>query len=354
MNRYLYFVVFIFILYSCVKDKPKGSPDTSPSKDTRKVYIANEGNFGSGNSSLSIIDLKENTIHNNVFQNQNNLELGDVFQSILPVEDKLLLAINNSDKITVINKKDFQLESSIAIHKPRYMLLAEEGKLYVTSIYKPEINIVDLKTYKVSHKIVTDYPNTEGILMHGDYVYACNWDTACNYIYEIDPKSDTIVRRIFISGYAPHSILVDKNNTLWVVAGNIYKKKKATLTQIDLNSGTIIKSFSFQSNTDIIKPVWNPTKDTLYFLSVDYNGTSQQNGVYRMSVSDHTLPDQLFIPSQPLQYFWGLGIDSATNTIYVADPKGFIQQGTIYTYSPNGALLNKYECGIGPGFFYFE
>jgi len=264
------------------------------------------------------------------------------------------MALNNSDKIVVVNKNDYSFIGQIKVNKPRNMLLVNQDKMYVSSLFYPEINIVDPQTFQNLGKIKVDYPNTEGMGMWDSKVYVCNWDTACNYLYEINPQTDKITHRIPLAGFAPQDVLRDKNKNLWVLSGNIYKGKRSTLTQIDPVTRTILKSFTFPEKAEIIKPVFNPGKDTLYFLGVNYDGNTDYNGLYRMSIDATSLPVQLFIAARPLQYYWGLSIDSLTNQIYLGDPKGFIQKGQVRIYNTSGHLLKEFSTNIGPGHFYFE
>lgn len=352
--RRLLFLGFLFFLSACVKDKPDTPDHSGITTGGRKVWIANEGSLGNGNASLSLLFPDKDSIFNNVFRLRNNQNLGDVFQSMAIAGSHLFLAINNSDKIKVIDKNSFKLLGSIDIPKPRCMLLLDSAKMYVSSLFYPEINIVDPQSMQVAGKIVTDFPNTEGLLAFQGKVYACNWDTACSYIYEIDPQTNQITYRIPIAGRAPQQVLADKLGHLWVLAGNVEKQKPSTLTCIDPQSRGIIKSFQFPGQAEIIKPAWNKSRDTLYFLGVNYNGGTSYNGVFRMAISDTALPSKPLIPAQPLQYFWGLGVDSATGNIYVGDPKGFIQAGEVLVYNTSGYLLKRYTVGLGPGFFLFE
>lgn len=351
-KRFSLFLVFLSCA-GCIKDKPQPDKNRPAPADNSFIFIANEGSLGNGNASLSVYDPESGHIFNQIFSEINGQSLGDVFQSISGTGKQLYLAINNSDKIIVMDKASFKLLGTIHVDKPRYMLAVPGGKMYVSSLFYPEINIVNPETFQNLGKITVDYPNTEGMLLLNGKVYACNWDTACNYIYEINPVTDQIMDRISIAGYAPQAVVVDKNNKLWVMAGNVSKNKVASLTQIDPMSHTILKSFTFPQGAEMIKPVFNPGKDTLYFLGVNYNGEADYNGLYRMAITANSLPVVPFIAAQPLQYFWGLGIDPERNQIYLGDPKGFIQQGTVSVYSPEGILLNRFNTGLGPGFFYF-
>lgn len=338
---------------ACVKDKPNPPDYPLPQPTTRMALLANEGAFGNGNAALSVFDFEKDSLYNNVFFEKNQQHLGDVLQSITEIKDYIFLAINNSDKITVISRHDFSFIKNISVRKPRYMLQVNADKLYVTSLYYSEINIIDLNTLEVSGKISTDYPNTEGLILQDGKVYACNWNIACNYIYEIDPEHDHIIGRIPIAGYAPQQIVADREGYLWVLAGNVQQQAPASLSRID-PSGAISRSFIFPSGADIIKPAFNPTRDTLYYIGVNYDGGTENNGIYRMRIDAEHLPQETFIAAQPFQYFWGLGIDSLTGKIFIGDPKGFIQQGSLSIYDATGTRSASYATGIGPGYFYFE
>lgn len=343
-----------FALQSCVKDKPDVPDNGTPSTGGSRLYIACEGALGNGNASLSLYNISKDSIFNNVFEQKNNQQLGDIFQSMLVDGDELYMAINNSDKIVVVNKRDFSHTATIPVNKPRYMLKINEEKIYVSSLYTPEINIINPKTKQVTGSIAIDYPNSEGMALLNGKVYVCNWDTACGYIYEIDAASNQIAARVNIAGRAGQQVLVDKNQKLWVLAGNVYKQKTATLTQVDPATRSIIKSFTFPANADVMKPCWNPGKDTLYFLGVNYSGGTDYNGVYRMSIDAAALPASPFIAAQSLQYYWALGLDPVTNRIYLGDPKGFIQKGNVSVYQTNGQKIKSFDVGLGPGYFLFD
>lgn len=357
MVREVRLIVFVFgflFIASCVRDKPVTPDISNIPNHGEKIWVANEGSLGNGNASLSIIFPGKDSIYNQVFASKNNQVLGDVLQSMALVGNRMFLAVNNSDVIKVIDKNSFQLLGEVPVTKPRYLLPVDSAKMYVSSLFYPEINIINPQSLTVTGSIPTDFPNTEGLLDFGGSVYACNWDTTCNYIYEINPQNDQIAHRIPISGYAPQQVLADKEGKLWVIAGNVEKGKSATITRLDPATRNIIASFHFPQAADILKPCWNAGKDTLYFLGVDYSGGAGYNGVFRMSINAQTAPVLPLIQAKPLQYFWALGIDSSSGKIYVGDPKGFIQKGSILVYNSKGTLLKTYTTGLGPGFFLFE
>jgi hypothetical protein len=140
---------------------------------------------------------------------------------------------------------------------------------------------------------------------------------------------------------------------LWVMAGNVTKGRSATLIRIDPSTGNILKAYTFANGVDPIKPAFNKTRDTLYYIQVKYDGTTNGNGIYRMSILDNELPTVSLIPTLPYQYYYALGIEPGTGYLYVGDPKGFTQKGTVGIYQQDGTLLKTFTTGLGPGQIYF-
>jgi hypothetical protein len=73
-----------------------------------------------------------------------------------------------------------------------------------------------------------------------------------------------------------------------------------------------------------------------------------------MAIHDATLPTRPFVAARGLQYFWGVGVHPQSGYIYVADPKGFTQQGMVRIYRPDGGIVDSFATGVGPGHFFFE
>ncbi|HTN18692.1 MAG TPA: DUF5074 domain-containing protein [Chitinophagaceae bacterium] len=344
----------LVLLASCKKDKPEPGKPVLPGDKTGRVLVVCEGSLGNGNAELSVYYPSSDSVFNDVFKTANGSELGDVFQSITRLGDRYLLCVNNSDKIVVLNRNSWMQERSINIPKPRYLTKVSEQKAYVGSLFSNKLYVLNTTDYTVQKTIDMPYSNVEGILVQGSTAYVCCWDTACNKLYRIDTQSDRITDSVLLSGYAPQSILKDREGTLWVMAGNAYKKKNTSLNRIDASGGKLIRSFAFPAGVEAIKPCLNNNADSLYFLEVNYSGGSISNGVYRMPVGSPELPSTAFITCKANQYFWGLGIDPYSGHIFVGDPKGFVQKGSVSMYSVQGELKKEFNTNLGVGAFYFD
>lgn len=350
----IFFGCSVFLLAACKKDKPATNNKPLPADSTAQVLIACEGSLGNGNASLSVYSTALDSMYNDVFKQANKQDLGDVFQSITQIGNAYFLCINNSDKIVVLQPDNWLMLTSISVPKPRYILPVSANKAYVSSLFSNKLYVLNTASFAIEKTLEMPYINAEQMVLSGAYAYAASWDTASNKIYRIDIATDRITDSITLSGYAPQSIITDKDNKLWVMAGNAYKGKASSLHRIDPATKTILQSYHFPDKVEAIKPVFNPKGDTLYFIEVDYNGGTTNNGIYRMRYDAATLPDKAFISCTAFQYFWALGIDPNSGTIYIGDPKGFIQQGNVLLYRQDGTLLHQHKTGLGPGAFYFK
>ena len=347
------FAIILLFFFSCRKNE-QDKPVAPPANITNKTFVVCEGSYGNGNSALGMYAIDKDSFYEDIFSAVNGGQLGDVFQSMQAIGDFYFLCINNSDKVLVLGKSDYHLVATISIPKPRYILPVSSTKAYVSTLFSNKLYILDLQTLQVTGSIILPNENPEGMLLWQDKAIICTWDTSANKIYYINTATDAIEKEVEIAGRAPHSCVIDKESKLWVASGNVYKGKPAYLTRLEPSTGAVITSFSFPSNADIIKPAMNPAKDSLYFIAVDYNGNTDNNGIYRMNVAAAERPAAPFLAAKKFQYFWGLGIDPETGYIFIGDPKGFVQKGSVYIYRSDRTLLKEFKTGVGPGHFYFD
>lgn len=352
MKKIIGLIVYCGLLQSCEKDKPQPKPNPTE-QEGRKVLIANEGSLGNGNASLSAYNIVEQQIRNNLYLDANQETLGDIFQSISLINNELYLVINNSNKIIVVDPLTYKKTATIEIRQPRHILDLGDGLALVSSFYFSKLYLLNTNSKTIVKETPMPYPHVEGMTTIGNQTYICNWDTACNKVYIYDHLSQQITDSISIAGKAPQSIIADKNNQLWVLAGNKEKNTASTITLLAPSSKQIVRSFSFPASADLIKLTANTAKDELYFLGVNYDFQQSYNGLYKFKITDTAIATTPFITAQSYQYFYGIGIDPKTNNIYLSDPNGFIQKGDVYIFDQNGTGLQQFETELGPSSFYF-
>jgi DNA-binding beta-propeller fold protein YncE len=359
-KSYQALTLILCLVASCVKDKPAATPKPVLS-GSGNVYVVCEGNFGYGDAALFVYEKAKDSVYGDLYKSINGQGLGDVFQSMTKIGDRFFLCVNNSDKVVAINSGDLSFAGGVNIFKPRYVLALSATKAYVTSEYQSKVYVINPQTIQVTDTFSINGKNTEGMCLYGNSAFICAWDTTCNEICKVDIGTNKIIQKIKVAGYAPQEALLDREQMLWVLSGNPNPApappgKGCVLTRIDPSTGDILASYAFPDYAAAIKPVFNPTRDTLYFIEFESNfsGGTANNGIYRIGINDAALPAVPFIAAKGIQYFYGLGIDPATGLIYVGDPKGFGKKGSVYVYRQDGTQVRSFDVGDGPGHFYFD
>ncbi len=339
--------IFVFaslLLFSCVKDKPNDimQPEVSFGNGS-KVFITNEGNFGTNNASVSMYEPGSSQVVNDIYKTQNNnASLGDVCQSMTKINNKYYVVVNNSGKITVVNSSDFKLITNITgLQSPRHILPVTFSKAYVSDLYANAISIIDLNTNTKTGSIPCSGWTEQMVLIYNKAFITNN---NSGYTYVINTITDQITDSIYVGKFGG-SIVMDKNSKIWVLSGgdspNSIVGKLSRINPVTLQ---VELSLPFGSTDSPGNLCINATKDTLYFLNTS---------IYRMEISSNTLPGSAFVTSSA-NTFYGLGVSDKDYSIYVSDAIDYIQKSSIMVYSPNGQLKTSFKAGINASSFYFE
>lgn len=346
-------IIFCLLAFvACKPDKPVVPIPELP-EESNGVFVVCEGSLSYGNAALSLYQEGKEVIAD-VYKAANGSSIGDVLQSVTRMDDRLYLCVNNSDKVLVIGAQDFKLEATISIPKPRYILKISATKAYVSTLFSNKVYVINPSANVVTDTLSLPALNPEEMVLIGAEAYIAAWDTASNEVYVVNTTSNTLARTITVAGKAPQAMRMDQEGKLWILSGNNASGVPAAWSRVDAVTGALLASYHFPAAADPIRPVFNPGGDTLYWISVNQYGGTNENGIYRMPVNATALPATPFIPAVAWQYFWALGIDPVTGLIYVGDPKGFTQKGSVQVYQQDGSEKFSFPVGVGPGSFYFQ
>jgi YVTN family beta-propeller protein len=340
MRRFFFFP--LLLLTACVKDKPQ--PVVNPPVTVaagKKVYIVNEGNFGSGNSSVSLFDPDGGTVVENYYAAQNGNSPGDVAQSMTGGNGKLYVVVNNSGKIVVCDEALKKTGEIGGLSSPRFMLPVSAAKAYVTDFKAGGIHILNLGTATVTGSIACS-GWTERMLTLLGKVYVTNMFS--NYVYVVDPANDVIEDSVFV-GRGCGSIVSDKNDRLWALAsGDAATHSAGRLSCIDPLNKTVLSALEFPAGHSPWNLTINGTKDALFFLDGD---------IYRMLISQEALPSQAFV-AKGARNFYGLGVSPHNNVVYASDALDYTQRSVVYCFDETGKETRSFKAGINAGYFFFE
>jgi DNA-binding beta-propeller fold protein YncE len=341
-----------FAIVAC--DKSDEPQTNIPVNTTEGLYVVNEGNWGSGNATLSYYNPQTREVTNEVFYLSNGMRLGDVAQSMSVSNGVAWVVVNNSNVVYALDaltKKELgRIDAGLV--SPRYVCAVSADKVYISQMYSNKIAVVDAHKYEVTGYIEipgmeAQSGSTEQMVLDGTQLYVSCW-TYQKEILRIDTTTDSLTGRLEV-GIQPSSLVLDKHGKLWTLAdggynGNPLGYEAPQIVRIDAKSLTIEKRYTFSLGDYLSDMCLNATRDTLYWL---------KGGVCRMSVTDETLPLKPFI-SYDGGSLYSITVAPVTNDVYVADAVDYVQQGVVSRYSSNGSLLDEFTVGVCPGAFCWQ
>lgn len=204
------------------------------------VFVINEGNFLSGNSSLSYYNEAECIIdRNNVYTDKNGEMLGDIFQSIFDNGDQLFLVVNNSGKIVVVNKDDLSKQGEINnLGSPRYLesIDGQDGLLYLSDLFSPYVYIVNGNSYTVVDSILVGGGSGQMINTNNKLFIANQFGNSL-FIYDTTTE---IVNAVELEAGVNSMQMSGDAQSVWVLCSGEYNTPGlAKLFQIDVNTEEI-------------------------------------------------------------------------------------------------------------------
>jgi hypothetical protein len=341
------------VVSSCEKEDDEPIDDDTHYENG--VFVVNEGNYGSGNGTISFYSRQTKEVSQDIFGTENDgAALGDVVQSMSIYNGKAYIVVNNSSKVEVVESGHFESKGTIeGLTSPRYFVALNSSKAYVSDWGSTggNVSVVDLSSNTVSATIDVKGTGPENMLITDNKLFVINsggWGSDST-ISVIDTDADTLLSVITV-GDNPRGMQLDVNGKLWVLCGGIMdwnnpaNDTKGKLVQLDPENYNIEQTFEF-STTDYHPSdlIINDEKNKFYYI---YN-----SGVYEFDITNPAFSSSALISGS----FYAIGYDAETDYIYAADPIDYVQSGTVYRYvAANGQLVDSFSAGIIPGDFCFE
>lgn len=342
----------VFILQSCSDDD--GEPRVT-GQYAEGMLIANEGQFGSANATLSHYDPEGGTLTANIFRDAIGNFAGDVLQSVTIDGSKAYVVLNGSNKIEVAHSGTFVREQTFTsdlLDKPQYVTIIN-GKAYV-SVWGPYIEggyslidsyvlVANASTFELIDTIRTDEGTSE-MLYNGKYLFASNTNFgASSTLAVIDPAKNELVDQLELAA-GPAGLVLDANKKLWVVTTGSYAQDS--------------KLFRINPNTLDIEETIELGVDAKSDLAITADGKTlfyaSGSSVYRISIDATEAPESPFIESDAMELY-ALGVDPETGEIYVGDAVNYFSEGQVYVYNTDGSFKTQIAAGgISPTQFIFR
>lgn len=356
-NYFTLFILGIILTFvSCGRDPDDTLGNDSDNNSIAKgMFLLNEGTFTYANSSLTFYDPEADTVANNLFYKVNLSPLGDVANSMMIDETGMYIVVNNSKYIYKVDPKTMKYKAKLdGLTSPRHIISISEDKAYVSDQESTGLWIINPKTMQKTGFVELGN-TTEKMLLHEDKLIVTNWsnfyqpNTSNRTIQFVDVHADTLISEMEVAA-EPNSVVLDKNNNLWVLCSGGYMPPfEPSLFCINPSNREIIKRFDFEEGAYPSSLAMDADKENLLFLNGGY-GTLE---LYKMSINSDVLPTEAFIKAGS-RVLTNIAVSPYNGDIYLTDVKNYVQNGEVLRYTSDGELISSFETGIIPGFMMFN
>jgi hypothetical protein len=339
MNWKYFMIILIFICGACEKEEYFGPTYTNQiSGDIdnyeSRLLVGCEGNFQYSNASISVIDLDEKVVSNNVYRNSNGRPIGDVLQSFTVKGDTLLVVLNNSGTIKLLDIHTLkEIESFSGFVSPRYVKFLDDENILITDIYAGRLIRYNFLSKTITGSIITSSWQ-EQILVEDGFAFVAN--LTMNRLDVIDLSSFILQESIPLT-FKP-SYLKTINNNRFVVAGENLDTVGIFQISVFNSEGT---ELSYSRLSASVAGFDCESSDCYY---------SDSRFVHKFNPNSG-LTAKLFEHQNLITY--ALHYNSAAGLIVTCDAKDYISNGEIQVFNTNGDLLKNYSVGIIPQTIHF-
>ncbi len=341
-----FLAVILFLLGAC-EDKDFGEQGNGDNPWTRNhgLFIINEGNFGSGNGSITFYHPVTGTIEQNIFYSSNQRPLGDIPMDICFLDDRAVITVNNSGKAEVVSLDDFRsLETLSGLESPRNIQAISDSLLFISDLETSKMHVLRPGDPAVLSKMEVN-KSTEALAYDGHYLYASNWSSFYvpqpnNTIMVIDPFQQTLVKTVEVAK-EPNSIAIDKNGDIWVLSsGGYLNEQYPALTRIHGVWLTVEQQMRFPDKAMApFSLTTNASGDSLLFIN---------HHIYAMAVTDTALPQNPLIKAGK-RNINSLVTHPQTGMLYFSNALDYQQKGWIIRCQGNPCVpTDSFRAGIVP------
>lgn len=349
-NKFFIFALTLVTLFSCSTDDDNPPAPLPEGAYSDGLFVLNEGNFGSGNSSVSFISEDLSSIEQQIFQNTNSGSgLGDTATDIGFYENYAFVVVNVSNKIEIVDRNTWESIGTIDenLSNPRKIAFSD-GKAYITNWGDGNDPADDyVAVFEVSDLSFVDKISVEEgpdeIVSEGDKIFVAHAGgfSFNDLVTVIDSTSDTVLGKIQV-GDVPNALAV-QNGTLWVSSSGLpsYASEGETagsISKIEIATSKVIKEFIFPESNQ--HPANLVAHDGLLFYTLG-------NNVYRFS-PEEGLPETAFLEPDITGVLYGMQVWDGKLFLSAANAD-FTGNGEILIYDLNTKeLLKTFEAGINP------
>ncbi len=301
-----------------------------------QAFIVCEGNFGSRNASLSILDTVEtDTTFNDVFAAVNGRRMGDHAHSMFVKDSLGFMAVTGSDKIEVINTRTYESISSIDVVSSPRNITGYNGTMLITGYTDSIMVVVDASTYEEEFSVKLEHRPDEIAVLNGKA-----------YVSNAPNMNDSVISVVDLTSHEVDTIMLTKNPVALVadpVRNRIYvacsgSGSNGYIAVIDGAGGSVVAKLDEFNN---IKPVKLALRDSLLACIVSSNGPIR---IYNV--------EQLSLVSSISGNYNALAFGEGE--LFAADGLDYISNGDLIWFSRTFQIRQKFKVGRSPAAIIFK
>ena len=317
-----------------------GSCTKTPLPSSKTVYdksylLLNEGAFTGGTATIQAIS-KDSVIEQS-FLTENGLPLGNIGQHMLIEDTVLAVSLNNAATVRGISRATMQEMWTSSVASPRFMA-STGSQLVVANWGSDYIKLLDLysgtvddsiNVYGVSESVLIDYPMAY-VTLNGGFgndqrVAIVDLTTKSVDTVTVGDKPQSLVKTgglvyVLCAGYEDWAGTGSTPASIWTI-------------EASGNAQELIAAPTSSDHASYLRTDGNE----LFFLNATYNGA-----IVKTSFSPSSWPAITLSPSV------GYALDLQKDTLYLHNAKDFASNGTTYSYSTTGHVIDSVDAGIIP------
>ena len=341
-----YSIIFICLLALIACKKKKTNEGAIPDELKNGLLVLNEGLFQHNNSSLSWVNLADESINNTFFEQKTNRGLGDTGNDMGRYGGKIYIVVNVSSTVEVLHAttgksiRQISMFNGSTAKQPRS--IAFHGNKAFITCFDGYVDVLDTTTLNIVTRIPVG-SNPDQLTVANNKIYVTN-SGGLNAVMDstvsvIDPSSLTEISKITV-GLNPGSIASDSNGEVYVISRGNYSSIPSRMHRIDSQTDTKVQSFNF--NASSISPMGN---QLLISYAATGSGTSE---IALFDATTESIVTNQFINTSSILTLYGVSYSSTSNLIYIFDANNYTTTGYINLFQANGQFIKRYQLGLNP------
>lgn len=365
LNILLLGLVSVFAI-SCSSDDDDndgGATWVAPDIKPTGVYILNTGSWSETApilATLSYYDTETGTLTENMFNNQNKIEMGDTGQDMLIYGSKMYISVSYSNRVYVTDHAA-KLYGNKAIIEPKTdggepmnprSLIAHNGKVY-TSVEEGYVLRIDTTTMAIDKYKVGQYP--EQMTIVNNKLYVVNSRTPSKTISVINLNTFTKAQEdISLPISNPYKITSDKNENLYVIAMGDYKTEPNALYKIETGNKDIVTELGQKVATAM---AMSKDGDKLLLMNEIYDPatyvSSTELSYYDTATGE--IKESFVKDNTDVSKVTNITVNPNSGEIYLSVMMSYTKNGSMLILSPDGKLKSTISDtkGLNPAGAYF-